>query len=204
MEDEIYTDFSLWLIGRLAWLGFGAGISTTGALLWLAYSGSSLSRVAATAAVLLGSATITLGIWQSTLRDCLMIEYARQVRHHDWRRKVVGTVGWPVFRILVVLVFKLTLGYISLAAAFGAAFHASKGTTATDFWSCVYYSVITLATVGYGDITPVGFGRLLSGIEVLVALLYNVVALSSGIAVFSKLAADPGTGLGVTFKPASE
>jgi hypothetical protein len=128
-----------------------------------------------------------------------MLEYARRVRHRDWQPKVIGTVGWPVFRIMIVLALKLTLGYIAIAGLFGGAFHASKGTTSPDFWSSVYYSLITLATVGYGDVTPVGFGRVLSGIEVVIALLYNVVVLSSAIAVFSKLAADPGIGLGVEF-----
>ena len=199
MEDEIYSQFDLWFTEKLAWLLFGVSIISTGLLLWLAYSGARLSLPAAVAAVLLGSFTVTLGLWQSSLRDCLMLEYARRVRHRDWQPKVIGTVGWPVFRIMMVLALKLTLGYIAIAGLFGAAFHASKGTTSPDFWSSVYYSLITLATVGYGDVTPVGFGRVLSGIEVVIALLYNVVVLSSAIAVFSKLAADPSIGLGVEF-----
>jgi hypothetical protein len=62
MEDEIYSQFDLWFTEKLAWLLFAVSIISTGLLLWLAYSGGSLSRAAAVAAVLLGSFTITLGL----------------------------------------------------------------------------------------------------------------------------------------------
>jgi hypothetical protein len=33
------------------------------------------------------------------------------------------------------------------------------------FFSTIYFSVVTFTTLGYGDITPVGFSRLIATIE---------------------------------------
>jgi hypothetical protein len=36
---------------------------------------------------------------------------------------------------------------------------------------CLYFSVVTISSLGYGDIRPVGFGRFVAGAEVLVGLV---------------------------------
>ncbi|AZQ11824.1 ion channel [Shewanella khirikhana] len=33
------------------------------------------------------------------------------------------------------------------------------------FFNCIYYSVVTFTTLGYGDFTPIGFSRLIAAIE---------------------------------------
>ncbi|MDH5299935.1 MAG: pentapeptide repeat-containing protein [Gammaproteobacteria bacterium] len=37
-----------------------------------------------------------------------------------------------------------------------------------DFAQCVYYSIVTFTTLGYGDITPIGYSRLVAAIEAFV------------------------------------
>ena len=60
--------------------------------------------------------------------------------------------------VYLLLGFAWSLVYQSLTLVDPAAFHAGSaiaGTGALDRMDFVYYSFITLATVGYGDITPV-------------------------------------------------
>ena len=50
----------------------------------------------------------------------------------------------------------------------------------TDLGTSVYYAIVTMATVGYGDITPVTpFGRLLSAFVMLLG--YTIIAIPTGI-----------------------
>jgi voltage-gated potassium channel Kch len=90
-------------------------------------------------------------------------------------RRLVAAVrrGWhdPVFRGLLYLTVTLLIG-----GAF--AFHRVEGWT---FFQSLYFSVITLTTVGYGDFSPHTFaGRLftifyvLAGVGIIVAFLSRV------------------------------
>lgn len=40
-----------------------------------------------------------------------------------------------------------------------------------DFWTCLYYSVVTFTTLGYGDFYPQGIGRALAGMQALTGYL---------------------------------
>jgi len=54
------------------------------------------------------------------------------------------------------------------------------GSAFTDLGSSVYWAIVTMTTVGYGDITPVtGFGRLLSAFVMLLG--YTIIAVPTGI-----------------------
>ena len=83
--------------------------------------------------------------------------------------------GWsdPVFRSLLVMTVTLLLGGAWL-------FHRVEGWT---YFQSLYFSVITLTTVGFGDFSPVTFvGRLftifyvLIGVGIIVALISRIAA----------------------------
>lgn len=44
-----------------------------------------------------------------------------------------------------------------------------------DWFNALYYSVITFSSLGYGDISPIGFGKLIASIEVFLGLLLTAI-----------------------------
>jgi len=77
------------------------------------------------------------------------------------------------FLFVLILVMCLgTLMYIVESGQPGSAF--------TDIGASIYWAVVTMTTVGYGDITPVTFmGRLLSAFVMLLG--YTIIAIPTGI-----------------------
>jgi hypothetical protein len=83
--------------------------------------------------------------------------------------------------------YTLLSGYVVLAMVFGLTYDALEVTTADTLANNIYFSLTTLTTVGYGDIQPVGFGRLLASVEMIVGLTYQVLAIGGGMAYVSGL-----------------
>ncbi|WP_027964193.1 potassium channel family protein [Halalkalibacillus halophilus] len=46
------------------------------------------------------------------------------------------------------------------------------GSTSERFFQAIYFSGVTLMTIGYGDITPIGIGRVLAMIEAFIGFLF--------------------------------
>jgi len=80
-----------------------------------------------------------------------------------------------------------------LVLAFGASYYAMSVANPTSFsrqlsiLDSIYFSVITIATVGYGDIAPVaGHAKILTIFEVLLGLLYILFIVGIFLSVFFK------------------
>lgn len=43
--------------------------------------------------------------------------------------------------------------------------------TAPEMLTCIYFSIVTWTTLGYGDVTPIGYSRTVAAVEVLVGFL---------------------------------
>lgn len=68
------------------------------------------------------------------------------------------------------LIFFSALFYYAFGLRFAGEFHVfslqqSFDQNVTFFFECIYYSVVTFTTLGYGDFIPVGFSRLIAALE---------------------------------------
>lgn len=106
--------------------------------------------------------------------------------------------------ILQTLIATVEIGLLLLA--FGAV-HESLGLmdntragtpVVHEFWTSVYYSVVTFTTLGYGDFYPVGAGRVLAGIQALTGYLILGILASTASRVVSphSKAGDAGSASG--------
>ncbi|NTV13798.1 MAG: two pore domain potassium channel family protein [Desulfobulbaceae bacterium] len=42
----------------------------------------------------------------------------------------------------------------------------------------IYFSFVTMATVGYGDIVPIGIGKFIACVQIVASMLFGVIAIS--------------------------
>lgn len=76
---------------------------------------------------------------------------------------------------LFVLILVICIGTLMFMVE-----NESPGTMFTDIPTSIYWAIVTLTTVGYGDITPVTtMGRFLSGVVMLLG--YTIIAVPTGI-----------------------
>lgn len=88
-----------------------------------------------------------------------------------------------VFFLFVVIIV-ICLGTVMYIAE-----HNEPGTQFTDIPTSIYWSVVTLTTVGYGDITPTSeIGRFISAITMLLG--YTIIAVPTGIVTASMVQAS--------------
>ena len=57
-------------------------------------------------------------------------------------------------------------GYLAAVLLFGLLYSAADLTSSDGLWSNLYFSLVTQATVGYGDVLPVGFGRVMATFQI--------------------------------------
>ena len=85
---------------------------------------------------------------------------------HTLAKRLLNWVeAWKI-RSLVVIAFAsifcfATVYYIATAYHSGLAAHEP-----IRFGDCIYFSVVTFTSLGYGDVTPIGFGRIVACVEV--------------------------------------
>ena len=81
------------------------------------------------------------------------------------------SMSWPRYLLLIVLI------YTALVFIFAGGYEATNSVvhaytpSGHDFGDSVYFSYVTMTTVGYGDIRPVGIGRLIAAIQALIGVI---------------------------------
>lgn len=79
-------------------------------------------------------------------------------------------LGWLV-ATLMITVFLYGVGYWMLAEQ-GSIVFTFEGASHPTFFDCLYFSVVTISSLGYGDMRPIGWARALVGLEVVTGLAY--------------------------------
>ena len=94
-----------------------------------------------------------------------------------WRERV----WWDV--VVIGLVFACVVFLAAYGYRYGTprgwgiepTFNVTNATTKVvepvDYWDCVHFSIVTIATLGYGDYRPVSGARVIAGVEVTVGIL---------------------------------
>ncbi len=81
-------------------------------------------------------------------------------------------------RIFYVVLFFITAWIIN-ALLFYYSEHIVAGRSDVDFYTSLYWSIITMATIGYGDITPVrGLGWIVAGVAAILGILAYTLTIS--------------------------
>lgn len=80
------------------------------------------------------------------------------------------SLGW-MFAGLSAIVVGFAFGYWILAAEGQLVFTWTTAMT-PNFWDSLYFSIVTISSLGYGDIRPMGFARALVGAEVILGLAF--------------------------------
>lgn len=81
-----------------------------------------------------------------------------------WR---LVSYGLAVYLCIVLIVSFLEIGALWV---FESSWLKGPDGKAVGFWDTIYFNFVTILTVGYGDISPVSFGRVLSTIEALLGV----------------------------------
>ena len=85
--------------------------------------------------------------------------------HKQWKAFIVGLgVFVLIVGICAVLYFRGSPYGWGIKSTFDVTSHP-------DLWTCVYFSIITISTVGYGDFRPESWSRLISSCEAIFGLL---------------------------------
>ncbi len=107
-------------------------------------------------------------------------------------KRVQAYLGWiERYRLRRLIVILLSL-YLGVVVFFGYLYYLGRFVEgASSFWDYLYFSFVTQSTVGYGDLQPVSWGRLVVVIQTTLALA--LFALGTGVIIFRMLTPQLGS-----------
>lgn len=79
-----------------------------------------------------------------------------------------GTDWRPIFIWWFAIIFLFAITYFCT----GGLNYAGTKQTVTYFWDTVYFSIITITTLGYGDIYPTGITKIFAGSEAIIGTFF--------------------------------
>ncbi|KFF15174.1 potassium channel family protein [Flavobacterium hydatis] len=87
-------------------------------------------------------------------------------KQHKLNRGLTSSVGKNLESLSYPTIGYLIIGLI-IMCAFAFSYFDITGTEKLNFSDAIYFSIVTMTSLGYGDIHPTGTGRLIASIEVL-------------------------------------
>jgi hypothetical protein len=130
----------------------------------------------------------TLRFWIGfSLAHYIFVEVVRQIESR--KTKFVRWMNLVYFAAYLLLLIYI---YADNFANIGLYDGAAKADT-RDFWTCLYFSIATWTTVGYGDVTATASAaRFFAGMEALNGYLVMALFIAALVPVFQKLLQKPG------------
>lgn len=84
------------------------------------------------------------------------------------RHSLVFAISYALFVIMIIFLFA------GMYFANNSEFNYNGQKTRLSFKDSFYFSTITFATVGYGDITPIGTNRLIATFQAITGMILNI------------------------------
>jgi hypothetical protein len=75
-----------------------------------------------------------------------------------------------IIALLIFVIILFSIAYYSLAFSNNGLVFSHETSAQVSFWNCVYFSIVTISSLGYGDMRPQGLSKILSCLEVLMGL----------------------------------
>ena len=195
-------------VGTVLWrkfhvfIFFVSIITITACLHFLPRMPPALRYPAAVVTVLYSTLISVYYVWSRLIMRCLWIELLRRHRHSTfWNGEIRGEIGAPVAKQVIKALLEVMAGYIGLVLVFAGAYTGTSGSSAgSSLFDSIYFSFVTLSTIGFGDIEPNGFGKILVCLQAVAYLLYHALAVGGVIAIIGKITVEPGIGLGYSIE----
>ncbi len=162
------TSISKYIVGFCLWFS-GMPLPISIILIMMMYVTKSLFSVVYAVFFTLTFSTWILNRTMSNIRTWHLHFYKKNPQPQSF---IVATRSMILYSIL--------FGFLGLAIGFGIVYDSQQLTDASGFWNNLYFSITTLTTVGYGDIHPISYGRLIANLEMLFGLFYQITAISIG------------------------
>jgi len=89
------------------------------------------------------------------------------------------------FVLSTINYFELLL-WFALVYAMNPTLLQAEGKPVDSFWDCLYFSIATQLTVGYGDVLPEGAGRSIASFQALTGFFFSLLILGRIISLFPR------------------
>ncbi len=87
--------------------------------------------------------------------------------------KFLSQISIFSYLLFVLTMYLLSILLCALMYCQGGYLHYSADSTVVaNFFDCLYFSVITQTTIGYGDILPISYGRVIASFQALYGTIY--------------------------------
>ncbi|HEU5011785.1 MAG TPA: potassium channel family protein [Roseiflexaceae bacterium] len=156
-------------------------ITTTTLFLFLLASGgawAALHRflpsttIASLVVIMLGIGFVAIYLWLTITR------IRNLLRSTDHLIRNIGLLGVDVALLIVVFAWSYHVEGIRDTMQ-------PEPTMTNDLLTCIYFSIVTFTTLGYGDFYPQGVGRALAGLEAITGYLILGLLASTGASILS-------------------
>lgn len=92
--------------------------------------------------------------------------------------RLIDKTSYSILMLSAILIILISSYYFSSLATNGNGLTNSKNEIVVSFFDCMYFSIVTFTSLGYGDFLPNGYGKLVSCLVVFLGLI--IIALLVG------------------------